>query len=323
MVKTNYSFARKKYVKKSAVKRAITKRPRKVRIANPNKTILSNALSIKKLENAVNGHIQKNYQVASFNTNPANTLSPTQPYCFNFNDFTDKSTDNLTGGTIFKPTYTGAFGSIIPVSVPVGNFEMRLPSANNGLATQYQQWRDQNNDRASLKAYQPLYAEYTFSFTRGTQEALQQTMWVRIDTLKRRRLYQNTNENNFQMPDALGAFQNMANKNNPKVQNAYNPALWSVKTRWLKLPQMDITRTNAVHTIKMKMGFPKKLLRLNLGSLDSTGTNIEPFHVACDPRDAIWCILSISDPSTGTVTSPIIPIITRKIVYRDQRGVSM
>ena len=324
MVKTNYPFRRRSYVKSSAVKRNLARKPKRVRIANPAKAILSNAVAVRKLSNQVNGHIQRNFQVSQFVVNPANNLNPMQPFAWCLNDFTNyDGQTNPNGGLIFKPSFLGNAPNIIPQAVPIGNFANRNPQETAGLDSRYRTWRSQNENTASLKSYQPLYAEYTFTFNRKVDQVLP-TQWIRIDTLTRRRIYTNTTLNAFQMPDIMGAFTNMANKNDPKTQNCYNPALFNVKTRWLKLPQMDVTRPNATHTLKMKMGFPKKLLRLNLDS--SLVAPPEPFHATCDPRQAIWCILSISDPigggQTGS-TTPIETILTRKIVYRDNRGTSM
>lgn len=319
MVKTNYAYRRNNYSKPSAVKKIITKKRRQPVVVNKNKTIIANAKAVNLLMNAVNGHVQRNYQVASLSTVAANLLTPMQPYAFCLNDFTQNTNaSNLNGGIIFKPTFSGTAPNIIPQSVKVGNWENRSPQETQGLAPAYRTWRDQNINTVSPRAYQPLYAEYSFTFNRESQDLAQQTMWVRVDTLRRKRIYTNTTINAYQMPDILGAFTNMANKNDAKVQNAYNPALFHVKTRWLKLPQMDVSRKNASHTLKFKMGFPKKLLKLNIDR-DPTGQNNEPFHAACDPRDAIWCVISISDPVSGDTTD-MKQIMTRKIVYRDSQG---
>lgn len=321
--KTSYGFKRNQRARRSIAAKRVQRRPRKQVVARPHATIIKNVKAITTLQNQVNGHVQKNWMVADFTPNTSYALQPLQPIAMILNDFTDKNLSNSTGGQIFGAIYTGVAPNIQPSAAIIGNWALRNPGLVSGLAPQYHQWKDQNNDKASLKAYQPLYAEYSLTFNRAEQAALQQDIYVRIDTVRSRRRYLPSNFNNYVLPDCLGALSNMANKNDPKTQNCYNPALWNVKTKYIKLPQMDVTRNNHSVTHRFRMGFPKKLLRLNLDQpFSGTGTDYEPFHLANDPKDNIWCIVNISDVQ-GAGTKPVETVFTRKVVYRDQRGVSM
>ncbi|AXH77560.1 MAG: hypothetical protein [Circoviridae sp.] len=314
------NFQRNKTKQRTVAARRVQRVYRAKRVANPSKVIIKNVKAITTLQNQVNGHVQKNYQVCSFVDPSIYSLKKRTPIAFAANDFTNRASDNAQGGQVFGAIYTGVAPNIEPSAAVIANWDMRTPGLVEGLDSAFHQWKDQNRNRASLKAYQPLYAEYSMTFSRKEQSNLQQPIFIRVDQITTKRRFVNSTYNKYTLPDCLGAFSNMACKDSPKESNAYNPALWSVKTRYIRLAANDITRKPESRTMKLKMAFPKRLLRLNMDPAASATTH-EPFNLAVDPKLIKWVIISISNDA-GDGTSEVQTNFSRKIVYRDQQGVS-
>jgi len=180
-----------------------------------------------------------------------------------------------------------------------------------------------NNDTASLTAYSPISATYNLTFNRAIQEAAQHEVFIRVDIITPKRRYINSKYHAYTMPDCLGSFQEMAISNATGVRNKYNPALWNVSTKYLKIPANDAnaTRDNASATLKMYKSFDRKLLKLDLDTAVAANT-YEPFELAIDPKRIPWVVISLSDLATGTST-PVEMSFQRTIRYADQHGTAM
>jgi len=304
-------------VKKYAPK---NRKPRSNNNRMPRPSVSQNSKKINSLESKVNGHVQRNYHICRFPGTPGSfQLSPSTPLCFAANDFTR---DSQSGGKLYFPIYTGAAPNITPSAAIAGVWEAYSPGTDFGLLPQYHQWADNNDDTTAKSAYQPLYAEYKLNFSRKSQAITQPDTYIRIDVVRAKRVYLTSQFHRYNLPDCLGALQNMAVSSVSSLQkrNAYNPDLFSVKTRWIKLPAVYNATSAVSRTHVMKMGFDKKLIKLDL---DTSGSLTEEFFLGVDPRTPVWVIVSISEGSLDPDTTPLETTLTRKVVWRDQFGVSM
>lgn len=304
--------------RKAALKRAVSRKP----IATIAKNARTIALLNKKVIAAANGHYQENFQnvvnVAGFYT-----LAPSRPFAFCMEDFTSLTAANTAGGPIFGATYSGVSPNIMLAPAVIGQWQSVNPGNNFGLDLRYRQWADNNNDTASLTAYQPISATYNLTFNRSAQIATQTDSYVRVDIISTKRRYLNTVHHQYNMPDCLGAFQEMAISNANGQRNKYNPALWKVETRWLKIPgnKTGVSVNDVSRTMRLYKSFDRKLIKLDLDYQAST-TSYEQFHMAVDPARVHWCVISASDDPVAN-EAHLTTKFTRTIRYRDQHGVGM
>lgn len=284
-----------------------------------------NRASIKRIKKSnLGGTFQRNFQLARMATGPGIPLfSKSQPFAFALNDFTSNIPANTSGGQIFTPSYIQVAPNVYDTSsVIIGNWYTANPAADNLtnlLSTKYHQWSDQNDQTVSPVQYMPLSANYNIHFTRATQDSAQPAVTIRVDVITTKRTYQKSQYHDYTMPDCLGAFQNMAISNEDGKKNAYNPALWSVRTRYVKMPAIDtgvnVVRQDSSRTLKLFERFKPKNIKLHLDPVSAT--QMEPFHLAVDPDIIRWCVISVGDnPATGA-NSGILIKLQRTIRYRD------
>lgn len=318
--------------------RVLQRAYRKKRSSRPRSSVAANAKAISRLKVADMGHLQVSYEVMTLE--PTFLITKTQPLAFCLNDFTSYSQGaggNSTGGSVYTPAYIGAAPNITLALTRPGAWEKRNPGFVEGLSSEYQQWKDQNEntlnlfgtstDLALCTSYLPVYADYSFTFTRDLQASDTADIWLRFDEISPKKIYNQNigalaDRHIYNMPVCLGSFSNMANKHNPKTQNAYNPSLWHVKTRWVCLkaiPSSDGQLTKFV-THRMKMSFPKKELRLN-PDRSIAGPQFQTFTELVDRRLHKWLIISVSNTTTAPATNtPLEMTFTRKITWRDSIG---
>lgn len=284
----------------------------------PVKTVAKNTLAIRQLKNQVNGHIQRNYQFVDFLDTPGSfVISPKTPLCFAVNDFTR---EDQGGGKLYFPIYTGVSPNINTSAAIAAKWQQYNPSLALGLDQKFRMWKDNNDDTVAKSCYQPVYADYRINLSRNTTGTAQPELYIRMDILRVKRFYQKSSYHDYSLPEALGCLQNLAVGVGDNTRNSINPDLFHVKTRWFKMPAQDATRTAASKTFHYRTKFPKKLIKLDL---DESGGLVEEFHLGQDPKVPIWMVLSVSDRPTGAPTTDLKVTMTRKIVWRDQFGVSM
>jgi len=334
--RTPGSASRPKYTRRGAA-RKLQRTYRKKRATRPRSSVVANAKAISSLRTSQVGHLQTSYEVAAMDF--SYTLQKQYPMAFCLNDFTSfvaGSTGNATGGQIYTPAYIGSAPTITLANNIAGNWTKRNPGFVAGLDDPYQQWQDQNRNTLNLfntgiqqqlnTSYLPVYADYSFTFTRDNQDSDQSDIWLRFDEISPKKIYSralvgSTTKHIYDMPQCLGAFQNMANRNNGKTQNAYNPSLWYVKTRWVKLPATEgASQQTKFVTHRMKCTFPKKSLRLNPDPAQPPPT-FETFTELVDRRLQKWLVISVSnDASDAIATSKLEMTFSRKITWRDGIG---
>lgn len=310
------------YAKLSAVKKLQARvRGNKARKTNPRRNrakINKNSKAIARLRTKdLGGVFQRNFQQCKLTDQYS--LTPTTPYAFCCNDFTSSESDNLSGGQVFGATYgTQPSGQITTSAIIVGNWVTRNPAETFGLAPEYRQWSDSNSPTVSPIQYMPLGAKYTLVFQRAQQMSNQGPVKIRIDMIRSKRQYLKSQYHDYTMPECLGAFQKMAISNASGVNNSYNPDLWTVKSRYLNLPAIDVgvqvLRIDQTKTVVLKKSFPKKNIKLHLDYVNATQK--EPFHLATDPRIQEWCVVSIGDGFQQGNTG-ITCHMQRTIAYRD------
>ena len=310
---------------KKAKKRTYTK---KVAV-KPKKAVKINKSRIDKLEEKINGHVQRGYQMLYLNPNPPEWIwRPSQPILLPLNDFYSQQTASAGGtGSAYFPVYSGdpALGTMITKAKALDRWFDFTPGATLGLADQFRQWSNVKNSQPSRVGYQPIYTDVRFVLNRSRCTPDGGDLWVRLDVFKAKKTFLPTaggvDPKQYNMPGALGSLSQMAVGPNVR-QNSFNPALWSVKTRWIKLPAVDVPSRDINTVFHVKMAFPKKFLVTNV-DVDATGIG-EQFYNCVDPKQIHWLMLSISRESPNQTTDPTPTLTcTRKIVYRDSRGAQM
>jgi len=242
------------------------------------------------------------------------------------NDFTSATVQNALGGNIYGCAYTGISPDIINTPTVVGQWRSVNPSFDFGMAKQFRQHLDDNLSTASLVAYSPISATYNMSFSRPTQDASTPDTYIRIDMIQPKRRFLNSTTHSYNMPHALGSFQEMAISNSEGMRNRYNTALWTVSTKYLKIKSVPPPANGAPFmknngaSIKLYKSFDRKTIRLNL---DQIGTGqFEEYYLAVDPGKQTWCVISSSEGVTPNVYVPLEVNLQRTIRYRDQHGIS-
>jgi len=293
-------------------KPADTRRRTTVRRARkaPVKAIAANTRAVARLSDAVNGHVQKNLQLCRFTT-PLYSLLPLKPVCFQANDFY-----SFPDGPIYGAEYTGAVGSLVPNELIIGNWQKNNPGAAQGLDTPYRQWPHMNLSAVSSKCYQPLGAKYTLTFVRDQQTDSTQDTFIRVDVVKPRKNFMQTTAHNYVLPKNLGALSRMAMSSASGERNSYNPALWSVKSKYVCLKAMDVTRRFNSATVTLNMSFPRKLLK---PMYDPNNAGPTPPLWAQIPLDEQqWVVINVSNEQASATTSGIKMQFARSITWRDQ-----
>lgn len=288
-----------------------------------------NANKIKQIDNKLNGKVQRGYDFIRTVNDTSGTAgvffwAPQTPLLFTMNDFyTTKAGSSGGSGTVYYPYSTGAFGSITTAPRIVGRWTPYKPGAQSGLADQYHQWKDQSLNAPSLNGYQPLYTDYRFCVNRLRCTPAQGDMWIRLDMIKPKRTFIPTTSivdpKIYNLPTALGALGNMAVAHNLTYRNSFNPALWHhvQKTRWIKLKAVTAPSQNIMTNFHVRTGFNKKFLKLNNNVVNNVA---EEFWSLLPQNEVIWLLVSISNnPVDGDNTIPDITV-TRKTVWRDQKG---
>ena len=296
---------------------------RKAVPATTKETASKNAKKIKGLEGKVNGHVQRGYHICKLRNNPTGfTWNPHSPILFALNDFyTQTTAPNGGTGAIYYPTFTGTSPNVTTTPQIIDRWLDYTPMATLGLANQYHMWAEQKIAQPSKMCYQPLYTDVTVSIQRAEATPDQGDLWVRCDMFTPKKTYipqsSTIDPKIYQMPQALGALSNMASTvtQNP---NAFNPALFNVKTFWRKLPAVKIATKNLKTRFHIRTGFPKKLLKPHL-TVNSGGQG-EEFWMTVDPKEVMWCMLSISGFPVADNTAPQV-YMNRKTVWRDSQGV--
>jgi len=288
------------------------------------KAINQNTKMIKSLKKvAYGGTFQRNFQIARMQGPPSFQFSKSQPIAFALNDFTSSTSTDSSGGQIFTPNYVAVTPGVYDTAASIiGNWATANPigtQLTNNLSQKFKQWSDENQDQVSPEMYMPLSANYNLTFTRSTQTSAQAAVNIRIDVITTRRQFLKSQYHDYTMPECLGAFQNMAVSNDAGTRNSYNPTLWSVRTKYLKLPAIDtgvnVVRQNQSRSLQMFERFKPRNLKLRLDTVSASQK--EPFHLAVDPDLIRWCVVSIGDdPATGA-NSGVIVKLQRTIRYRD------
>jgi len=288
-----------------------------------------NIKKIRKLESAVNGKLQTGYHVCRIPYLPSPggfVWRPKTPLALVLNDFySQTSGPNGGSGAIYYPAYFGAAPNITMGASIVDRWSDYKPGQNFGHDPKYWQWKDVENSQPSLNGYQPVYSDIRVCINRESCTPAQGDIWIRVDLVKAKRTFVPSNSivdpHIFNMPTALGAFSNMAVPLYQDGRNRYNVKLWSVKTRWLKLPAVRTEQKNLQKIFHIRTKFPKTFYRLN-NNVTSGGVAEEFWNLvpASGPLAPQWAILSISTEMVDADNSVPQINLTRMVRYRDEEG---
>lgn len=287
-----------------------------------------NAAKIRRLQKRVIGHLQTGYHICRIPTLPQPggfVWSPGQPLAICLNDFYSQTTGpNGGAGAIYYPRYFGAAPSIEMGASIVDRWSDYKPGENFGYMAKYWQWKDVENSQPSLSGYLPVSSDIRVCINREECTPAQGDMWVRLDIVKARRTFVPSTSivdpHIYNMPTALGAFANMATPLYSVGRNRYNPALWSVKTRWFKLPAVRSNQSNLQKVFHIRSRFPHKFLKLNNTVVNGIS---EEFWNMVPATGPVWAIMSLSDNMVDADNTVPQINLTRVVKYRDSQGNGM
>lgn len=288
-----------------------------------------NAAKIKRLQTRVIGHLQKGYHICKIPNLPVPggfVWKPADPFMIALNDFYTQTTGpNGGSGAIYYPRYFGVAPNLTMGASILDRWSDYKPGENFGFAQQYWQWKDVENSQPDVTGYLPVTSDIRVCINRERCTPDQGDLWVRIDYVKAKRTFIPSNNvvdpKIYNLPTALGAFANMASPLYATGRNSYNPALWSVKTRWVKLRAVTTPSQNIQTVFHVKTRFPKQFLKLN-NSVTAGGV-AEEFWTMVPARTMRWCVFSLSaEPVNGDNTVPSVSL-TRHVSYRDNYGNGM
>jgi len=286
--------------------------------------VAKNSAAITAIAKKVNrGNIQFNYHQARLVS--AFELTPTTPMLWALNDFYRSDQD---GGDIYYPTYSGTAPNIIPDVATAGQWDVYNPGVVAGLAPEFRQYEDNlNDDTVSRRNFTPLYASHTINFGQAMRNSAEPPTWIRIDILSPKRNYLTNSVQKKQLPGCLGAFQNLAVQDMPNERNSINPYLWHVKTRWIKIPQVNVDTPDYSRTVKVYHKFPNKMIKIDM-PVTTGGVHETSFWAQMQPKDIPWIMISVG-PTIIDSSFPQSPTtrwnvtMTRKVTWRDPSGNTM
>jgi len=316
------SRSRRAYIRRSLVSKA--KALAKAR-ARPTRSIVANQKRITQLAKTVNrGNIQFNYHQVKFPSGAgAFQFSQTVPLMWALNDF---YREDQKGGDLYFPTFTGVAPNKETVHEIAAKWGAFSPGQTLGLAGKYHQFRNTNDDVVSKRFFTPLYASHTITFNQVMRNAAEPEGFIRVDFIRPKRNYPETDFNQYQLPKCMGAYGNLAVSNLSGQRNTINPYLFHVKTKWYKIPKVDEDTTNYNKTIKISYKFPSKMLKVDMPVDATTGQLSTQFWAEMQPKDLHWCMISTSPKMVATGINPTSDwnlIMTRKITWRDPSGVAL
>lgn len=329
-------YARRTYRRRYA-RRPTTRRPRYRRKTGYTKRVpvrtrtatRINAKKIRRLQTRVIGHLQKGYHICKVPNLPTPggfVWKPAEPFMIALNDFYTQTTGPTGGaGAIYYPRYFGAPPNVTMGSSILDRWSDYKPGENFGFSQQYWQWKDVQNCQPDVTGYLPVFSDIRVCINRERCTPDQGDMWVRVDFVRAKRTFIPNNSvvdpKIYNLPTALGAFANMAAPLYNQGRNSYNPALWSVKTRWIKLPAVQYPSQNIMNAFHIRTRFPKQFLKLN-NNVTAAGVS-EEFWTLVPARTMRWCVFSLSaEPVNGDNTVPSVSL-TRHVSYRDNYGNGM
>lgn len=331
---SSYGASSSKRPRTSYVRRRLTRIPynrtqytRKVPVRTKTATKI-NKSRIQKLEEKVNGHLQRGYHRLQIRYNPQPggfVWGPQTPLLLCLNDFYTQTTASGGGtGSAFFPLYSGAVPNLQMSAGILDRWADYLPGQSLGHSQQYQQWKDQRYSQPSKVGYQPIYSDIRVVVNRDTCTPEGGDWWIRVDCFHAKKTYLSSSGGPdpkvYNMPTAVGALSNLAVAANVR-DNEFNPALWTKKTRWIKLRAPDVPSRNLTNIFHIKTVFPKEFIATNV-DVDS-GNVGEQFWNCVDPKKIKWCLLSISKGSPDSDNPVPTLFMTRHVTYRDSRGHQM
>lgn len=271
---------------------------------------IKNTASIATLSRAVNrlqhqqlGLFQKRREKMAINC-VTDGFNRTYPLAFCLNQFNDRS--NLHSQMYKVNTSTGA-GELCK------RFELQnldtIYGSVPGAYTPYNPHSFSNDDTPSEEAYQPLGTKVRFEVEFENVPASAEPKWIRIDIVKPKKQLLATPTHELTMPVGLLQFSNIA-RGDMLARNFINPQLWSVKTKWCKLENLQSTTASLKKVITITRSFKNQPMI----KPDYNSTTTGNFLTNVPYMQKEWCVISCGDSTPTTIN------IQRFTSWRDQHG---
>ena len=329
-----------------AVAKKLRRPKRRVRtkVGRNTNAIVTLARQVRQLQLANKGTFQKNYEV--YHLPDAIHFNSTHPLLFALNDMqrgtlheqevnSGYDTHHARGAPVFCAKLVAAGGSstgTIPHYEQAGRFYDYFNTYGQSDREAYSYWRSDNDQTASKVSYCPI-ANYTKIQTRVHNLNHGETIWFRIDLIRRKR----TKDLMFNSVQKKALPNNMINLSQLCVddmtqRNRINRTYYQiVKTKWVKHTNMMSTTAIDSHKVtSIGMRFKQMSKRpeedLHAGELvtvpgstlglDDPGEMETNFYTQMDQCDIFWCLVNTSH--TGDDTKCKVDM-TRYISWRDDQ----
>jgi len=312
------------------------------KVGRNSNAIVTLARQVKQLQLADKGEFQKNYEV--YHLPDATHFNSTHPLLFALNDMQRGTLHEQEVNSGYDdhhargcPVYIGKLqpvggtsASSYPFYEQASRFYDYTQQYGQGDNEAYSYWKTDNDQTASKVSYCPI-ANYTKIQTRVHNLNHGETIWFRIDVIRRKRtrdLQFNSVQKKF-LPNNLVNLSQLC-VDDMTSRNRINRSYYQIiKTKWIKHTNMLSTTpidSHKVTTIGMKFKQMKKRPeeRLFAGELvtvpQTTGGHDDPeeletsFYTQMDQSDIFWCLVNTSH--TGDDTKCKVDM-TRYISWRD------
>lgn len=300
----------------------------------PIKAIVKNTQLIKGLKSRVNGQIQKQYQYTG-GLNPVMS----HPIAFQVNNFYEHN-----------PIYIGDVNANSGVATNTVHARFAKTTTDFDISDSHDWLMEWNKDEVSKISYLPVSCKFNFDFRVENFSPMQEPIRVQI-TLFKMRGYAATADHDYALPDHLGAYWHMLNKE-PTNRNHFNPKYHNVLySKWVTIrPRyagvIDDPTSNVANwtygkeiyrpDVNAKVSFThyfrtNKQIKGDFMGAETIQTCADKLHLRMLKNEPIWCLIS-TDATTSTVPSgqgggggavqQLTCRIERQLVWRDPHGTS-
>jgi hypothetical protein len=285
----------------------------KGRVATNKLAIATLARQVKSLQLSRMGEFQKQYEYVQI-TGGDTPWSTDNPLIFAANNFLHSSHVWIgKADTVSFPGHT------VPGYIPRAQWAKRLPQNMGARYADYDYWGHANDDVCSSDSYKAISTTIDFNFE-APSLGPNQVYWVRIDVIKPKRIFLNSNSKKLSLPANVQSLGNLANDDMTKRNRINRDYFTIIKTKWVKLENLNNEDKTQERWHNYYLKFPDRsnTQKLDVHTSVSTETGqVNETFVSNMPQDQIyWVLLSTSAANNCAVE------MTRVTRYRDTLGVA-
>lgn len=265
-----------------AVKRVYKKKAQvpKTQAGANKQAVYTLSRQVKSLQNLTHGYLQSR----TMNERISGLQMPhyNQPLAFGVNNMYNN-----------QPIWQGLVSATgVASNNPVGTFNKAV--YDPGLQDQYEWNARSGNVEVSPITYKPVYTRLNFKFgvgMTGTSGAAR----ARITLLKLKKGYEATNKINVAIPDALGAYQNLAIDSSDPSRNFFSPRFHNILyDKWISIPNVNRTDTEKSFTERY-VSIPYKYADNERLKPDfNNNPTAQSFWTNVPIKDQIFCLISVN-----------------------------